>query len=313
MIRLDERLARGDIIIIDGGTGTELEARGVPMNQVAWCGAANFDHDDVLRGVHEDYIRAGADVIITNTFSTGRHMLEPAGFGDRVVEANRRAVEIAKQARDNVADRPVAIAGSISHFIAGAAHREGGVDSKWLRPEVLKATFTEQAETLAEAGCDLIALEMMMVPERAIHAIDAALATGLPVWIGVSCSRSKATGRMISFDYENQPFDAHLDAVIGHAAGRAQAINVMHSLVDDTGPGLDMVKARYRGPLGVYPESGYFTMPNWHFHDVISPADLVSAARGWIAQGARIVGGCCGTGVPHIRRLKQDLPARAPN
>ncbi|MEX2648498.1 MAG: homocysteine S-methyltransferase family protein [Alphaproteobacteria bacterium] len=312
MVRLDERLARGDIIIIDGGTGTELEARGVPMNRIAWCGAANFDHDDVLRAVHEDYIRAGADVIITNTFSTARHMLEPAGFGDRVVEANRSAVEIARQARDNAADRPVAIAGSISHFVAGAAHRDGREDSKWLRPETLKATFTEQAETLAEAGCDLIALEMMMVPERAIHAIDAALATGLPVWIGVSCSRSKKDGRLISFDYEDQPFEPHLDALIERAAGRAQAVTVMHSLVDDTGPGLDAVKARWKGPLGAYPESGTFTMPNWHFVDVISPADLVSAARGWIAKGVQIIGGCCGTGVPHIKRLKQDLPSRLP-
>lgn len=307
MVRLDDRLARGEVIVIDGATGTELEARGVPMNKVAWSGAAIFDHGDVLRGIHEDYIRAGADVIITNTFSTARHMLEPAGYGDRVVEANRRAVELAREARDRAADRPVAIAGSISHFIAGAADRTGSVDDQWTRSETLKATFREQAETLAEAGCDLITLEMMMRPSRAIHAVEAALATGLPVWVGVSCSRRD--GRLISFDYEDQPFDELLDAVL---LPKVQAVTVMHSLVDDTGPGLDAVRARWKGYLGAYPESGHFIMPNWQFENVISPSDLVAEAKGWIAQGAQIIGGCCGLGVDHIRRLKQDLPTSVP-
>lgn len=311
MVRLDERLKRGDVIIIDGGTGTELEARGVPMNQTAWCGVANYEHADTLRQVHEDYIRAGADVIITNTFSTGRHMLEPAGFGDRVVEANRRAAQIACQARDNAADRPVAVAGSISHFIAGGAGGSNAIDPKWLKPETLRATFTEQAEALAEGGCDLIALEMMMRPERAIHALDAALATGLPVWIGTSCERGK-DGRMTAFNYPDVDYGALLDALIERAAGRAQAMTVMHSLVQNSGPGLDMVRARWSGPAGVYPESGYFTMPNWQFVDVITPADLVTAAKGWIGQGAQIIGGCCGTGVSHVRALKQGLPDRLP-
>ncbi|MBM3586145.1 MAG: homocysteine S-methyltransferase family protein [Alphaproteobacteria bacterium] len=310
MVRLDERLKRGDIIIIDGGTGTELEARGVPMNQVAWCGAANYEHADTLRQVHEDYIRAGADVIITNTFSTARHMLEPAGFGDRVVEANRRAVEIARQARGNAADRPVAIAGSISHFIAGGAGGAKSVDPKWLKPETLRATFTEQAEALANAGCDLIALEMMMRPERSLPALDAALATGLPVWIGTSCERRKEDGVMTAFNYGDVLYADLLDALVERAAGRAQAMTVMHSLVQDSGPGLDMVRARWKGPTGAYPESGYFTMPNWQFVDVIKPADLVTAARGWIGRGAQIIGGCCGTGVAHVKALKQGLPAR---
>ncbi|MGH6719275.1 MAG: homocysteine S-methyltransferase family protein [Alphaproteobacteria bacterium] len=307
MVRLDERLAQGDVIIIDGGTGTELEARGVPMDEVAWCGAANFDHDDVLLGVHEDYIRAGADVIITNTFSTARHMLEPAGLGDRVVEANRRAVDIARKARDRAADRPVAIAGSISHFI-GRTDRSRPPDAKWTRPETLKATFTEQAESLAGAGVDLIALEMMMRPELALPALEAALGTGLPVWIGMSCRRED--GQVVTFDHPDTAFAPVVEALVAAAAGRAQAVNVMHSLVDDTQAGVDVVRARWKGVLGVYPESGYFEMPNWRFVDVIEPAALVARAKAWVASGVQIVGGCCGTGVAHIRALKEALPRR---
>src|SRR5438477_11502362 len=111
---LMRRLAEGEVVLIDGGTGTELEARGVPMNGAVWCGVAVLNHRDGVRDVHEDYIRAGAEVIIANTFPSNRLALGPAGFGDQVVEINRRAVQAAREARDNAAERPVLIAGSLS-------------------------------------------------------------------------------------------------------------------------------------------------------------------------------------------------------
>ena len=79
---LNAKLVAGEILIIDGAMGTELEARGVPMHARAWSGAAIKTHPDAVRATHVDYIRAGARVIIANTFSTGRHMLEPADLGD---------------------------------------------------------------------------------------------------------------------------------------------------------------------------------------------------------------------------------------
>ncbi|HEX5692919.1 MAG TPA: homocysteine S-methyltransferase family protein, partial [Roseiflexaceae bacterium] len=80
---LQARLDAGQVIMLDGATGTELQRRGVPMHGFAWSAAALDTHPDIVRAVHEDYIRAGADVIITNTFSTARHVLETAGLGDR--------------------------------------------------------------------------------------------------------------------------------------------------------------------------------------------------------------------------------------
>jgi len=76
--RLEQRLAGGGVVILDGATGTELERRGVPMDGQAWSATANLTHPDVVRSVHEDYIRAGADVIITNTFATARNLLDAA-------------------------------------------------------------------------------------------------------------------------------------------------------------------------------------------------------------------------------------------
>ena len=107
MSDLRQRLDRGEVIVLDGAMGTELERRGVPMDDAAWSAAALITHPDTVREVHEDYIRAGADVIITNTFATARHVLEPAEMGGQFRELNTRAVTLAKQARENAADRPV--------------------------------------------------------------------------------------------------------------------------------------------------------------------------------------------------------------
>ena len=81
----------------------------------------------------------------------------------------------------------------------------------------------------------------------------------------------------------------------------------MHSPVPDTTEGLEIVKRHWKGPLGAYPESGYFVMPNWQFVEIIAPEDFVAVAREWIAGGVQIIGGCCGLGPDHIRALNEAL------
>ena len=141
-----ERLANGEIVLLDGAISTELQRRGVPVDRISWFGSANLHHLDEVQALHEDYIRAGADVIIANTHSTNRAGLEPAGLGGQVEELNRRAVRAAIQARQAVPERQhVAIAGSISSFIPAAM---GSPDTTDLRS---LATFREQANILADA------------------------------------------------------------------------------------------------------------------------------------------------------------------
>lgn len=291
---LHARILAGDTVLLDGGTGTELERRGVPMNAKGWCGDAMFGHADVLGAIHEDYIRAGADVIITNTFATARHTLEPIGFGDDVERANRLAVEIARDARDRTATHEVAVAGSVSDFLSDRDNRE------WLSDRRLRATYREQTEILAQAGVDLLALEMMQEPEIAVPAIEAAVATGLPVWVGCSCRRVAGDGRLVLFDYPEREFRELLDVVLGLPVG---VIGIMHTEVPDVVHGINMVRERWSGPMAAYPECGYFTMPNWHFVDVISPDNLVKEARNWQDKGVKIIGGCCGIGPEHIAAL----------
>ncbi len=303
MSKLDERLANGEVIITDGAMGTELQRRGVPMDKVAWSAAAIASHPDVIRDIHEDYIRAGAEVTIANTFGAARHVLAQAALGERVVELNRRAVELAKEARDRAAGgREVLIAGSISSFLPENAN------DKHIMPDVALASYREQAEVFAEAGADLIALEMMMDVAYTVYALEAASATGLPVWVGFSC-RLAADGETVLFFRKDvdTPFADAVDKVM--AVGGSVA-GIMHSDVAVTGPALEALRAHWPGPVAAYPHSGRFIMPEWQFVDIISPEDYLAEARKWVEMGVQIVGGCCGIGPDHIRLLAEQLPKR---
>ena len=79
--------------------GTEIQARGVPMDGEAWSAIANITHADIVRAIHEDYIRAGAEVVIANTFPAGAGALAAAGIEERLVEINQVAVVLAQEAR----------------------------------------------------------------------------------------------------------------------------------------------------------------------------------------------------------------------
>ena len=79
---IKQRLDNGDIVVLDGGTGTELQLRGAKMDPGSWCGPASLNNSDLLTQIHLDYINAGADVITANTYASSRLMLTGAGFGD---------------------------------------------------------------------------------------------------------------------------------------------------------------------------------------------------------------------------------------
>ena len=296
MSELERRIEGGEVVVLDGATGTELERRGVPMDDAAWCAAALVTHPETVRGVHEDYVRAGADVIITNTFPTSRHVLEPAGLGDRFRELNTLAVELARQARA-AAERPVYVAGSISTF--SARHDNA------LQPPEARANYREQAEVLAEAGADLIALEMLRDVEQATYAVEAAVVAGFPVWAGFSCKR-REDGAVVLWDGEHTLAEA-LDLV---PLSGVSVVCVMHTLVEDAPAALGEVAGGWSGPVGAYPHAGRFVMPNWQFTDEISPEDFSSEAEGWVDLGARVVGGCCGIGPERVGALRERLTAR---
>lgn len=310
---LDDKLRKGDVIVLDGAVGGEIARLGGEMHAAAWCAVANKTHPDTVRRVHEEYIRAGVDVVTTNTFATCRHVLAGAGLADETVAINTRAVELARTAIENVSPgRPVAVAGSMSNNVAWIPGTFSPDERYLPSPEQEAANYREMAEALAAAGVDFLLMEMMLNVEHASRVTQAAVDTGLPVWVGVSCSL-RDDGSVTAWDmHTEEPADRLSDS---HRAGQPislesvvdaliafgpQVVGIMHSRVESIGPGLDVLRQRWDGPVMVYPETA-------GAHNV-APDAFAAHCRRWVEGGVQIVGGCCGTTIEHIRALVRELP-----
>ena len=300
-----ERMDGGELVLLDGAISTEIEKRGVVMDQLVWSGLGSKDGSDILLEVHKDYIRAGADVITTNTFSSARHSLKTAGQEEATREINAMAVSVARQAIEEASEgRTVLVAGSISPF--GAYTEIAGFETPPL--DMLRDSYREQAQILAEEGVDLILLEMLRDVGRASVIVEAALETGIPVWLGFSSMVVAGKPVMALGEYTTGDaivFEEMLERVM--ALGGDMAI-VMHSEVEHIGPTLEVMKKKWNGTVGAYAHSGTWDRPKWNFDSIISPDDYLEAARGWVEAGARLIGGCCGLGPEHIRLLNESLP-----
>ncbi len=296
---LKKRLDAGEILILDGATGTELQRRGARMDPTAWSAPVVLEDPKLLTEVHADYIRAGADIITANTFSASRMLLAPAGYGDKVQEIIRRSVDAARQARTlAAAGRPVAVAGSISHMVPVIKGANRTDPDRLPSDTEIGDSLEELAQTLLKSGVDLIILEMMNRPNRIKLALKAALATALPVWFGMSARKGK-DGRVLSFD---STVDAPLESIFGLIpASGIDVAGCMHTGAEIILEVLKQLRTTFKGPLMAYPDSGYFEMPEWRFVDVIAPDRLEAFYLSWLAAGAQVIGGCCGLTVEHIK------------
>jgi S-methylmethionine-dependent homocysteine/selenocysteine methylase len=290
-----DRVAAGEVVVIDGGTGTEIQRRGGAMHPDTWCADANLEAPDLVREVHRAYIDAGAELIIANTFATSPLLFSAVGRESEIADIDLAAVRLAHEAAADA----VAVAGSISTMRpVHTGDDRSDLTRAWSESET-RELYRRKAGSLAEAGVDVLLMEMMRDTDVSVWATEAAIETGLPVWIGLSV-RPGPDGGLVGWGRPDHAID---DVVPALVATRPDLIAVMHTSVDDTGAALDAVRARYDGPIGVYPESGRFAMPDWLFVDTIGVDELVEATRGWIAQGASVVGGCCGITPDHIAGL----------
>jgi S-methylmethionine-dependent homocysteine/selenocysteine methylase len=309
MPSLSERLQQGEILLLDGGVSTEIRRRGVTLDKNVWSGLATKTNPDEVRAVHEDYIRAGAQIITANTYSTARHVLESINLGHESKMLNLKSVQLAQQARDNAATEPVLIAGSMSSMPPLTSHREVAIDGQ------VESSYQELAESLANAGADLIIAEMMRDLENASIVIRAAVSTGLPVLIGYSAMMAENGVDVRSLRWKNTDDTTsahdfgemvdHLKPLGGLAAG------VMHTRVEDTAAALRVLREHWPGYLMAYAETGRLVLPDWRYEEVSSPEQYAAEIDSWIRDyGVQIVGGCCGTGPEHIRALRQLLDER---
>lgn len=298
------RLAEVGIVVLDGGVGSEIQRRGIALDPCAWSGFSHWNHPELVLEIHEDYILAGAEVITTNTFSSAKHILEYVGLAEDFERINRRAVDLAKRARDEVATKEVWIAGSLSTI--PPLDRPATIPTG----SEVEDNYRQQARILADAGADLLIAEMLLDSEGASTLVDACLASGLPVWAGFSASLAadqvsvqafRAPGKYTAM--RDETFEALLSNVLRKDIDVA---GVMHTKLPIMAPALGVLARMWKGPTMAYAETGHAGDFEWFFEEIVTPEAYTEHARTWIEDfGVRIVGGCCGTGPEHIEALSR--------
>ena len=340
---LKHRIESGEVIVLDGAIGTELQSMGVPMHPAAWCGPGNYTHPSTVRQMHERYIRAGADIITTNTFNTLRPALEASGYPDLVREINVRAVDAAIEARTRAdVDKSVYIAGAISCRIPVRDGRTGtllggtgfGYGAS-LSAQELRAYADEQAQILAECGVDFFIMENMWADnESRMIAAEAAKATGLPVWVGFTASVAPETQEVrMSFGDDRHAYSSGMGMPLWTSSWRSvnygmtltegvaeiasldpDAITVFHSRISETTAALQVVLDQWSGTVALYPDAGRTDyLETWQDSSVANEEtalELTEEAAKWVGMGAQVVGTCCGFGANYTKALSSALPNR---
>lgn len=313
---LQERLNNREVVLLDGAIGTQLQAMGVPMNNRAWAGIALKDYPYTVRRMHENYIKAGVDVITVNSYPSARHNLEALGLADMTTELNLRSVMLAEEARDRVAkERPVYIAGSVSNYGLLTGSEPGWWELSYFqgRSEIserqARDNLKEQAEILAEAGVDFLIAESTGSNLQRKWVAQACLATGLPVWMGFKV-RLDEGDPIARIGYRSDL--AFADGFDEIASLGAKVLTLFHSSVASTDAALVTMKERWSGPMGIYPEADRLDYVDTYRDRAaptrLTPEEFLSKAEDWVARGVQIIGGCCGVELEYIRPLRDSLP-----
>jgi len=271
-------------LVLDGATGTELEARGIPSGLPLWSTHALLEAPEVVSAIHAAYVEAGADILTANSFRTQRRTLARAGLADRAADLTREAVALARAEADRAAARGSDV------WVAGSAPPLEDCYHPELVPaqEACLAEHREHARNLAGAGVDLILVETMNCAREAEAAARAAAETGLSFLVSfiANADARLPSGETLAAALERvSPLEPH-----------AVLVNCLPPSA--VPPCLPVLRATGL-PFGAYANLGAPTDAGGR-SEACEPARFAEHAATWIEAGARIVGGCCGTTPAHI-------------
>ncbi|MGE5138277.1 MAG: homocysteine S-methyltransferase family protein [Rudaea sp.] len=282
-----DALKSGHVLVADGATGTNYQARGLERGTAPeqWL----FQSPEEVVRLHRDFVRAGSDIVLTDTFGATPLRLAHSGVEEDAVQVNRRAVELARQAAESEG-KQVWVAGSM------------GPTGQLLEPygplshaEAVKA-FADQARVLAEAGADLLVIETQFDLGEAKAAVEGARSvTDLPIVCSFSFDMGSHTMMGLTPRQVAEEISALDVDVIGINCGRSLEENLK---------ALAEMRAATTKPIWFKPNAGLprMTDDDQAIYDV-TPELMGEQAEQWVSAGANIIGGCCGTSPGHLASI----------
>ncbi|MFW6347865.1 MAG: homocysteine S-methyltransferase family protein [Cyclonatronaceae bacterium] len=289
-----------DVVLLDGGLGQELYKRAAKTAHPLWSAKVMMDEPDLVTSVHQEFIRAGAQVITLNTYTCTPTRLRRDGHVSWFEKLQGQALRLARQARHELGEKAsqVQLAGCLPPLIGSYT-----VETRSL--EHLRAEYREIAQIQAE-GVELFIIETISNIREAVAATEAALETGKPVLLSFSLSDWNPAHLR-----SGEPLTDALEAVSGYAL-RGLLLNC--SLPETISESLQLLKA-HGLPYGGY-ANGFTSVealqPGGTVDVLSARTDLDEAkfthiTSEWVRKGASIVGGCCEVGPSYIAALHQDL------
>ncbi|HWQ00009.1 MAG TPA: homocysteine S-methyltransferase family protein, partial [Vicinamibacterales bacterium] len=280
------------VLVCDGAMGTMLYSKGVFLNRC--FDELNLTQPDLVLEVHQAYVRAGAEVLETNTFGANRVKLSTFGLADRLRAINVQGARIARHAaRDDL-------------YVAGAIGPLGIRIEPWGKTGVdeAEAFFREQAEALLEGGVDLFILETFRDLSEIRAAIRAVRAVcRLPI---VAQMTTEEDGNSLD-GTPPEEFAPALEAEGADVVGVNCSVGPAAMLET-----IERIARVTRARLSAQPNAGRPRDIEGRNIYLCSPEYMASYARRFIAAGVKLVGGCCGTTPEHIRQIRQAVRAMAP-
>ncbi len=294
-----------DITLLDGGMGQELLRRGMSdKDHSLWSANALLADPDLVQSVHEDYLRAGADIITTNTYATPRERLEKSGFEGRVEELNQLAGTLAERARE-VVNPDALIAGSLPPI--RGSYRPDRVGTF----EEIEPQYREQAQLLTP-HVDLFLCETMSTPDEAQAAVTGAASTDLPVLVSYTIVDQTSPDEAFPRLRNGQSLDEAVEA-LGDLPVSGFLLNC--SFPESITAAISELRRLTDLPIGAYANAFTGIPEEWdeqadampEKRKDLDPEAYAEHVRQWLDDGAQIVGGCCEVGPEHIERLNTML------
>ena len=275
-------------LIFDGAMGTVIYEKGIFLN--ACYDELNLTNPDLIKSIHQSYVDAGADVILTNTFGANRIKLEKYGLADKVKEINIAGVKLARSTSEDV----YVLASIGSNLSSGEILTSENL-------ERIKASYKEQISILVDAGVDGIIFETFFDIEELLLASSIAKEFDIPVIASMTLTKEMETPKGLSIVTALKKLD------------KSQSVDIL-GLNCSIGPhamlsAVEKVIGSISKPLVVQPNAGHPQKRDGRMIYLSTPEYFTSYCKNYINLGVMGVGGCCGTNVEHIKEMARTIKA----